>query len=694
MDEVTDAVRKLLPACRPDEIEVEARIRRQLVSRHSVQLLIGAFDDWEITTYTERRKISKHNRKCTYRSRVFGDGTSETICKSSISREDMNDAWCAVHVSVEASIPTMQRALDAVEPVSVTRHRKTVDGHHVDVSRVDSDFRVEVEVSDVTDIKKDIFLRVVDVVCAALQGNDIRVGYYDWKTVTHVSGASFDPFCIDKKKFQKPRTMTADVLYQVSKNPEEWIVTPKVDGVRRFLLLFNGLVYSVGTAKDVTFECINRSQIGSAASPSATSEGLGREHDPCILDCEFARGTYYAFDMPVLHGEYCKFMNIEERLSKMDGVISDLHSGSKASPSEDVTLNVIPKPYESFSSFDKLSTLYDVFLSQDIDVDGLIFYRKTGGYMQAVPKWKVHSTVDLSVTGDGKLMTCDGHEVKVRHTGLPEDGFGVWEFAFDRGSQCLVAKRPRPDKPQANSAHIVEKNMYNSVPGTIFTGQGFYLMRKYHNRVKRWAITQARDAGATLFDIGTGQGGDLGKWKKTSKVFCVEPDIESMNEMWSRCDDDMSSKITAINAYLSDVTADRIDRKIDIVSAFFCMNQWSEYDWKALEKIIVNRGSKKCRLLAIAMTSPKEHKSDNLEIHMTGDDKYNIKMYGTRIMDIDEVAVRPDRVKKKLEKCGMKMTTQDTLDTDDFMTHEERKLSSMYTLFTFHKTPYRKNSKM
>ena len=472
MDEVVDVVKKLLPACRPDEIEVEARIRRQLISRHSVQRLIDAFDDWEITTYSERRQISKTNRKCTYRSRVFKDATSETICKSSISKNDVNDAWCAVHVSVESPMRSMQRALDAVEPVNVTRHRRTVDGHHVDV--IGPDFRVEVEASDVENLanRPQALLDVVNTVCAVLQGNDTCVGYYDWKTVAHFSGTSFGPFCIDRKNFQKPRTMTVDVLHQVSKNPEDWVVTPKVDGVRIFLLIFNGRVYSMGTAKDVTF-------LGET----------GREHSPCVLDCEFARGTYHAFDMPVLHGEYCGSTNFEERLSEMNAVVSDLHpiilpsSGSAVSPSAtsegllDVALNVSAKPYESFSSFDGLAALHDAF-SHNTNMDGLIFYRKAGGYMQAVPKWKVHSTVDLSVTHEGKLMTCDGHEVEVKHTGLPEGSFGVWEFAFDRRSECLVAKRPRPDKPQANSAHIVEKNLYNSVPGTIFTGQGFYLMRK------------------------------------------------------------------------------------------------------------------------------------------------------------------------------------------------------------------------
>jgi hypothetical protein len=36
----------------------------------------------------------------------------------------------------------------------------------------------------------------------------------------------------------------------------------------------------------------------------------------------------------------------------------------------------------------------------------------------------------------------------------------------------------------------------------------------------------------------------------------------------------------------------------------------------------------------------------------------------------------------------MTLTTRDRLDTDDFMTAEERNLSSMYTLFTFHKQKF------
>lgn len=220
MDEIVSVTRKLLSACRPEEVEVEARVRRQLVSRHSVQLLIDSLDDWQVIKYSEKRKISKHNRKCTYRSRTtaddrqslpnsvatspFGSDCSVTICKSSISREDVNDMWCAVHISVETQVPSMQRALDAVEPVLVTRHRATVDGHYVDVVMSD-ELRVEVEARNAVNFEPDEMLRVVKRVCAALQGNKLFIGYYDWKTVMHVANTAFGPFCIEKSSTRNPR---------------------------------------------------------------------------------------------------------------------------------------------------------------------------------------------------------------------------------------------------------------------------------------------------------------------------------------------------------------------------------------------------------------------------------------------------------------------------------------------------------
>jgi hypothetical protein len=104
---------------------------------------------------------------------------------------------------------------------------------------------------------------------------------------------------------------------------------------------------------------------------------------------------------------------------------------------------------------------------------------------------------------------------------------------------------------------------------------------------------------------------------------------------------------------------------------------------KMLEHLVKTKGSKHCRLLAVAITNPREHKSPNLELAILGSDKYNIKMYDTRIMDIDETTVSVLRTDKIMKRCGMKSVKQHQLDSNDFMTADERRLSSMYTLFIY-----------
>ena len=651
MDQVIEVTQKLLRGgCKVSEVEVEARIRRQLIDKHSVQRLIYGFDGWKIQKYSEQKKISKTNRKCTYRLR---DGV--TICKSSISKSDVNDMWCAVHVSVETPVPSMQHILEAVPEIEVTRHQITLDGHLVDVILAEGEHaRVEVEACAADDLDPEQMMRVVRRVCAVLQGNTTFVGYYDWKTVVHVTSTSFGPFCIDKKRYQKPRTMTVDVLFEIARDTKSWVVTPKVDGTRRFVVAFNGRAYSVDAAKNVSYE-------GDFSREKLT-----------ILDCEMtADGTYYAFDVPVFDSEYCGDSSFDERMSLLDDVLRQYV----------FSIHVVAKPYEKFGSFDRLHRLYEAFSTKkEFDIDGLIFANTTTDYMQPVPKWKDQSTVDLEVD-DNRLFTCDGFEIDITHAELPEGSFGVWEFMFDQSK--LIAKRSRPDKPQANSKHIVEKNIFDSVPGTLFTGKGFYLMRKYHNRVKRQVITDAKDVGATFLDIGTGQGGDLRKWNRALHVFCVEPNLDSLREMRDRCDDDMWAKITPINARLADVDPDAIDKKIDIFTVFFCMNQFENDDWEKLEHLVETKGSKHCRLLAIAITNPKEHKSPNLELAILGNDRYNIKMHDTRIMDINETTVNVVRTDEIMKRCEMRSAKQHILDSNDFMTLDERRLSSMYTLFIY-----------
>ena len=77
------------------------------------------------------------------------------------------------------------------------------------------------------------------------------LSFYDWKMVMHVANTQYGPFCIEKMSYQKPETMTINMLSDISKYMNFYAVTPKIDGVRKFVIIANDRVYSLGIMKDV-----------------------------------------------------------------------------------------------------------------------------------------------------------------------------------------------------------------------------------------------------------------------------------------------------------------------------------------------------------------------------------------------------------------------------------------------------------
>ena len=657
MDNTVDVVEKLLKRCNKSEVEVEARIRRHLVDERSQQLLIdGLGTEWNTEMYVERRKISKSSRRCAYRQRNYVTGATETICKSSIAREDINNSWCTLHVSVEVPAPSMPGFLAGVEPTVITRHRTELEGHYVDVVCDGSEYRVEVEVCDASSFDIERTLTVVERVCALLQGSREFVGYYDWYAVVHVTKTWYGPFCIDMRCYQKPRTMTMQGMLDVGSS-SGWAVTPKVDGERRFIVAIDDRVFSVGLMRDVRSE---------GSMPYNT--GI------LILDCEYtgSNNTFHVFDVPVSCSNYIGDTRLYSRLDEAD-VTFTAHGSPPA--------HIVVKGHRGFGSFDELCKLCDELMSNDrYKTDGIIFLREDMEYMHHVHKWKPHSTVDLMVTMTGGLTTCDEHVIDIPVAG-PGVAPGIWEFEFD--GNMLYPKRPRPDKPQANSRHIVVTNIVHAVPGSVFSGVGCYLMRKYHSRVKSSMIRGANDTNAVIMDIGTGQGGDVTKWDRARRVYCIEPSLQSTKDMHDRHGNIRNVSVHSVP--LRGLDLDLIAEKVDIFTAFFCMNQFEDADWDSLCRAVVSKGSANCRLLAIAMIAPREHKGECFKISMKSDSTYSISIHGTRILDVRETAVRESTLTSRMISCGLALAEHRRLDSNSFMTKDERTLSAMYEMFVYRK---------
>ena len=685
--EVSDLVSRLVAACGHKEVEVEARVRKQLVDETSVsRLLQDKRFNWKQDAYTDRKRSSKSNRKCTYRQRRFDRAKNEeVICKSSLMKLDVNDKWCSIYVSTEKSIPSMSQSLEDLETVSVIRHRGITGTNQlmpglcpearkggtnrffVDVtsSRVegktqDAVVRVEIEAYDARHFDYDGMISVVTEVCHVLQDSPCFLGYYDWKVATHVLRAEYGPFCIDKGRYQKPNTMTFRDLSDIRTDTSDWAVTPKVDGVRRFLMIINSRVFDADMAGNIRL----------LRTPFCSAGG----EDVTIVDTEFLDGAYYAFDLAVYDGAYCG--NVHDRLELLESLVSALP-------------DVQSKPYERFDSFDGLVRLYERFRAGYAS-DGLIFAKVSASYMMPVFKWKEFPTVDLRIRGE-EVVTSDDVVVDLPWQ-RPENArdSDIWEFSY-APSGTLAPVKPRPDKLAANSIKVVKKTLTSAVPGSLLTGVGCYLMRKYHNRVKADAIRKANDDGATFFDVGTGQGGDLTKWRRASWVYCVEPSVESTEEMLSRLSSDLAlrDRISVFNVPLRDFDIRIISDKIDIFTAFFCVNLFRHDDWNVLKKVVKEKGSKKCRLLMIALTDPRTHDDGCFTLKIKGPvsanegTRYDMTIHETRISDVAETAVDPTRLKALMSECRMEMVLQQRLNEDAFMTPGERTLSSMYTMFVF-----------
>ena len=150
MEKIAETVALLLEKkVKPSEIEIEARLKKQLLTPDALDRLEEFV--WQETRYVEKRRISSNNRKSVYRQR-----NEHVICKSIIAKEDLNDLWCTLHVSTETPIPFMSGALESVEPKIVVVRRTRVGSCYVDVILDEGETsRVEIEVCDARAFYKD-----------------------------------------------------------------------------------------------------------------------------------------------------------------------------------------------------------------------------------------------------------------------------------------------------------------------------------------------------------------------------------------------------------------------------------------------------------------------------------------------------------------------------------------------------------
>lgn len=120
---------------------------------------------------------------------------------------------------------------------------------------------------------------------------------------------------------------------------------------------------------------------------------------------------------------------------------------------------------------------------------------------------------------------------------LPRNN-AILEFRWDMDNKRFVPIRSREnDKEVPNNAAIAEsiwKAIHNPVNLKTMIGMDFGQLRMHHNNLKR-RVFEMIGKQDVLLDIGSGNGGDLSKWRGNyTKILAVEPDEAHRQEFMRR----------------------------------------------------------------------------------------------------------------------------------------------------------------
>ena len=145
----------------------------------------------------------------------------------------------------------------------------------------------------------------------------------------------------------------------------------------------------------------------------------------------------------------------------------------------------------------------------------------------------------------------------------------------------LNFRRLRPDKRYPNDVDIVNDNINltrNPILADTLAGYNFKLMSTYHGTIKKSLFDSIAD-GAVGLEIGAGQGGDLYKMARFSKVYSVEPNDKNIIEYKRRLnnlikiDNRWASRMVLIKQRAElPISKDIIaDNSVDFVSLMLCL---------------------------------------------------------------------------------------------------------------------------
>jgi hypothetical protein len=356
-------------------------------------------------------------------------------------------------------------------------------------------------------------------------------------------------------------------------------VAQKVDGVRQFFLVYKGSIWLVYPPHD--FNLITTFSGASIKDFMIDGEDVLPENRMASCDIK-TNHMYVPFDMVLFNSSN----NIQTKPHNIRiKTATDLLNSLKDILSKRAGITIVFKEFKEVGdTFESMSeavvSTYNNRKSMCYKTDGMIFTPINADYNTGTEKQKIHERVldkypDICKLKKWKNLTIDllidpaiqmayGRGFKneatpflgsrrnifssIENIDWKDEFFvsfkvkGIVEFRpakkiiDEKIFYYLVPLKARPDKIQSNRtdyAAAIWDDINDALSIETFKGNTFRLLRHSFNKIKK-DLYYSIPAGADVFEIGTGQGGQMYRWTRFNKIFGVEPNQKNIDEMNER----------------------------------------------------------------------------------------------------------------------------------------------------------------
>lgn len=292
-------------------------------------------------------------------------------------------------------------------------------------------------------------------------------------------------------------------------------------------------------------------------------------------------------------------------------------------------ISVRSKPFTKITSMNEFFIINKESMASIDKNDGLIFTPINRPYLNnkkgtdtqwLVYKWKPEDklTMDL-IYRDNNLYTKEDVSVfdllklkrkEIKIDDIPEGVIGEYLFKDNR----FEIKKIRYKKVFPNKSDVVKDIYYDSIKPIDYKsmiGEGNKLFPKYHNILKRSLINKSSkqlEGEIICLDIGSGALGDLGKWKKYSKVICIEPNMKNITRGMERLSEEDKKRIHILP--LMGQETDEIYNKVkeltkgkmcNVISLMLSLTFFDLYNDDSIINTIVRCAAEKCNVVVFTI---------------------------------------------------------------------------------------------